>query len=77
MGTLTIRNVDEGTHALLRARAASHGRSVESEVRSILAAAVDSPDRNLLLELHDRLGGDGVELEIAARTELPREVPLP
>ena len=36
MGTLTIRQLNERTHARLRERAASHGRSVEAEVRAIL-----------------------------------------
>jgi plasmid stability protein len=40
MGTLTIRNVDEATHKGLRLRAAEHGRSVEEEVRRILAEQV-------------------------------------
>lgn len=37
MATLTIRNVDDRTHKALRLRAAEHGRSVEEEVRRILA----------------------------------------
>ena len=32
MSTLTIRQLDERTHARLRGRAAQHGRSVEAEV---------------------------------------------
>ncbi|HEY1630076.1 MAG TPA: hypothetical protein VGF56_02115 [Rhizomicrobium sp.] len=39
MATLTIRNVDEATHRSLRMRAAENGRSVEEEVRRILAQA--------------------------------------
>ncbi len=45
MSTSTIRQVKDQTHARLRARAAEHGRSVEAEVRAILDAAVDTPDR--------------------------------
>jgi antitoxin FitA len=37
MATLTIRNVPEETHKALRVRAALAGRSVEEEVRRILA----------------------------------------
>ena len=37
MATLTIRNVPEETHKALRLRAAENGRSVEEEVRRILA----------------------------------------
>jgi antitoxin FitA len=42
MATLTIRNVDEKTHRGLRLRAAEHGRSVEEEVRRILAEQVET-----------------------------------
>ena len=47
MGTLTIRQLDEQTHARLRGRAAKHGRSVEAEVRAILDAAVGRPEENI------------------------------
>jgi hypothetical protein len=40
MATLTIRNVDDRTHKALRLRAAENGRSVEEEVRRILAEQV-------------------------------------
>ena len=38
MPTLTVRNVDAETHAFLRQQAAAHGRSMEAEVRALLAA---------------------------------------
>jgi plasmid stability protein len=77
MGTLTIRQLDERTHARLRGRAAEHGRSVEAEVRAILDAAVDLPEQNFLLSLHaatSRVGG--VDLEVPPRTDQPRPVDL-
>jgi plasmid stability protein len=37
MATLTIRNLPDETHKALRVRAALNGRSVEEEVRRILA----------------------------------------
>ena len=43
MATLTIRNLDEDTKARLRVRAARHGRSMEEEARTLLAAAVRAP----------------------------------
>lgn len=43
MATLTIRNVDEQTHKALRLRAAEHGRSVEEEIRRILAESASRP----------------------------------
>jgi plasmid stability protein len=48
MATLTIRNVPEDVHKGLRLRAAENGRSVEEEIRRILAEQVvsDSDYRN-------------------------------
>lgn len=37
MANLNIRNLDPVLHARLRMRAAEHGRSMEAEVREILA----------------------------------------
>jgi plasmid stability protein len=77
MGTLTIRQLNERTHARLRRRAAEHGRSVEAEVRAILNAAVNLPEQNLLLSLHaslDEVGG--VDLKVPARAGQPRRVDL-
>jgi len=77
MGTLTIRQLDERTHARLRGQAAKHGRSVEAEVRAILDAAVDLPAQNLLLALHASMAEvGGVDLEIPSRADLPRSVDL-
>jgi plasmid stability protein len=46
MATLTVRNVPEVVHRALRKRAEAHSRSVEAEVRALLAAAVaDVPKR--------------------------------
>ena len=75
MSTLTIRQLDERTHARLRGRAAEHGRSVEAEVRAILDAAVNVPERNFLLSLRD-VGADvgGLDLELPPRTDQPRPV---
>lgn len=77
MGTLTIRQLDEQTHARLRGRAAKHGRSVEAEVRAILDAAVGRPEENILLNLHATMSGaGGVDLPATERADLPREVDL-
>ena len=46
MSTLTIRNVSDNTHYLLKARAKSNGRSTEAEVRAILDA-VAAPQKKL------------------------------
>jgi phosphopantothenoylcysteine decarboxylase/phosphopantothenate--cysteine ligase len=42
MASLTVRQLDEQIKALLRVRAARHGRSVEDEVRNILREAAQS-----------------------------------
>lgn len=77
MGTLTIRQLDERTHARLRGRAAKHGRSVEAEVRAILDATVDLPEENFLLALRAAMSEiGGVELLLEPRTDLPRSVDL-
>ena len=77
MGTLTIRQLDERTHARLRGRAAENGRSVEAEVRAILDATVDLPEENFLLALHAAMSEiAGVELPLEPRTDLPRPVDL-
>jgi plasmid stability protein len=44
MATITIRNLDDAVQRRLKVRAAAHNRSMESEVREILAAAVARPD---------------------------------
>lgn len=77
MSTLTIRQLNEHTHARLRGRAAKHGRSVEAEVRAILDAAVDLPEENILLALHATFAeAGGVDLEGPERTDAPRPVDL-
>ncbi len=77
MSTLTIRQLNEHTHARLRGRAAKHGRSVEAEVRAILDATVDFPEENILLALHATFSEvGGVDLELPDRTEPPRPVDL-
>lgn len=43
MATLTVRDVPESVRASLRKRAARNGRSVEAEVRAILAEASKAP----------------------------------
>jgi plasmid stability protein len=77
MGTLTIRQLDERTHARLRGRAAEHGRSVEAEVRAILDTAVNVPEQNLLLSLHGSMTEmGGIDLDLPTRTDQPRRVDL-
>ena len=77
VGTLTIRQLNEYTHARLRGRAAKHGRSVEAEVRAILDAAVNLPRENILLALHESFSvAGGIEIPIPERRDAPRPVDL-
>lgn len=77
MATLTIRQLDDRTHARLRTRAAQHNRSIEAEVRAILDTETGRPDTNILVALHEAMRkAGGVDLDIPARTDRPREVNL-
>ncbi len=77
ISTLTIRQLNELTHARLRGRAAKHGRSVEAEVRAILDAAVDLPDENILLAVYGSFAEvGGVELQLPERRDAPRPIDL-
>jgi len=64
MASLSVRKLDEETVARLRARAASHGVSMEEEARRILKDAVSATDR--LGDLAIRIFGPnhGVDLEL-------------
>lgn len=77
MSNLTIRKLDPGTHARLRARAAKNARSVEAEVRANLEAAVRPASSTLAEALmamaeHD----DGSELELPPRSRPGRPIDL-
>ncbi|WP_306363694.1 plasmid stabilization protein [Nocardia sp. CC227C] len=45
MKNVTIRNLSDEVHRAIRQRAATHGRSVEAEMRAILAEAVQPTER--------------------------------
>lgn len=59
---ILIRNLPEGTKAVLRNRAESHRRSVEAEVREILAEALKREPATIVDLLSTDEGAD-VELE--------------
>jgi len=74
MAALTIRRLDDEIHRRLRLRAARAGRSVEEEVRRILAAAAETdamPETGFGTWLNRRFlaatGGAGVDLDLPAR----------
>lgn len=63
MATLTIRKIDDELKEKLRVRAARHGRSMEAEVRDILAREVLGPtpvaQRGLGAVMHEMFAGLG------------------
>ena len=75
MATLTIRGLDDDIRDRLRLRAATHGRSMEAEARSILAEAVSSPiERSLvdiMLAMRETL--DGERMEFPERADQVRD----
>lgn len=74
MAAITVRGLSDETHRALKARAASHHRSTEAEVRAILEAATTPSDRvrlgSLLAEIGQEAGG--VELDLV-RDRTPSE----
>lgn len=54
MVQVIINNLDDSVIAALKARAAKHGKSLDEELREILAAAAKSSRQELLAEL-DRI----------------------
>jgi len=77
MAALSIRNLDDQIKEKLRVRAARHGRSMESEVRAILSAAVGQPaeSMDLFQSLIDRFAEiGGVDLDLPTRSNPVRAV---
>jgi plasmid stability protein len=75
LSALSIRNLDDRVRERLRVRAARHGRSMEAEVRAILAAAVAEPSEapGLFQALMDRFSElGGVELDRPRRATSAR-----
>jgi antitoxin FitA len=75
VAAISIRDLDDHVKERLRVRAASHGRSMEAEIRAILTDAVSGPDESvgLFQMLHDRFSEiGGVDLDLPPRTEPAR-----
>ena len=76
MATLTIRDLDDSVRDQLRVRAARHGRSMEAEVREILAEAVSPVEAtvyDLLMDLRRRTGGVDIDPYLPERTAADRD----
>jgi plasmid stability protein len=76
MAAVTIRRLDDSVKERLRVRAAQHGRSMEAEIRAILADAVAEDDQPGLFQvLGDRFQAvGGVDLELPERRASPRSM---
>ena len=68
MGTLTIRNLDDGLKERLRIRAAVNGHSMEEEARVILKQAVGGVSGSALWSLSRELFDDSEGIELAPVT---------
>lgn len=79
MASLMIRDLDDVVKARLRIQAAEHGRSMEAEARSILAAALSGrrPPRRLGSFIHDQFADiGGVDLDVPPRADVAGAVDL-
>ncbi len=76
MSTLTIRNLEPAIKDKLRMSAATHGRSMEEEVRTILRNVLSQPTAPAMgmgSRIHERFAAiGGAVLEVPARTGTPR-----
>jgi len=77
MPAITVRNLPDEVHRALRVRAATHGRSTEAEIRTILEQAVKPEQRvrmgDALAGIGRRLGLSDRDLEIFERDRTPAE----
>jgi plasmid stability protein len=81
MAMLTVRDIPDEVHRALRVRAARHGRSMEAEVREILASAINPQGR---VKLGSLLAGMGRQARLSdaefavfeqARDKAPARLP--
>ena len=80
MGSITIRNLDDKLKASLRMRAASHGVSMEQEVRNILqntfVADTNTPDGLTFSQrINQRFKGLGLEESLLPARTPARPLP--
>jgi plasmid stability protein len=78
MTAISIRNLDSDVKARLRIRAAEHGRSMEAEIRAILADAVAERQPVGLFDAIRAVSLEhgGVDLELPRRKRRQRPVEL-
>jgi plasmid stability protein len=79
VAAVSIRDLDDEVKERLRIRAARNGRSMEAEIRAILADAVSEPNASpgLFVTLLDRFADiGGTELELPPRATPTRAADL-
>jgi plasmid stability protein len=69
MADLLVRGVDDALLQALKKRAGAHGRSQESELRAILAAALLSPPRRNLADSLAAMPDVGVDADFQRQDE--------
>ena len=69
MADLLVRGVDDALVQALKKRAGAHGRSQESELRAILAAALLRPPRRNLADLLAAMPDVGVDADFQRQDE--------
>jgi plasmid stability protein len=77
MAQLVVRNIEDTVKEGLRARALTHGRSLEEEVRVILRSAVYGDEENeegLGTRLAKLFEGNGIDFELPKMDEWPIRV---
>ena len=74
MTTLTIRNVDETQVEQLRRRAARRNRSLEAELRQLIAEAVARPTPDELLAWADRIAAMTPDVPQTDSTAIVRQM---
>jgi plasmid stability protein len=79
MAVITIRGVDDHVKQAIRERAARHGRSMEAELRSILADAAEQGDSSLVASVRTFFADSDWDPDlIPPREQAPqREIFLP
>ena len=82
MATLTIRNVDETVKRGLQVRAALNGRSMEAEVREVLAKSIVNtpviaePRIGMGTAIHNLFAPlGGIDFQIPQRRKSHRQIP--
>jgi plasmid stability protein len=73
VGNITIRNLDDAVIEKLKVRARDHERSLEAEIRALLAAAAERPSRKSFIETARRIAAMTPDVPQSDSTEIIRE----